>query len=588
MVLVAETNAASQDDPNLLKALVRVRRANSVSAHLTGLAKLQMTKIGRNQPCPCGSGLKYKRCHGSVDDTAAASPPLASADVQAVMERHRADQRIREVQQGLGRPIVGFKSGEHQIVAVGNTIYYSKKWKTFPDFLADYLKQKLTSDWGNAEIGKRFEDRHPLMQWYDAYCRYQQEIIKKPGELHSARVTGIVACYLGLAYSLYLLDHNAELQARLLRRLKDPSNFQGAFYELIVANALIRAGFTLTLEDETNGASKHCEFAAVSRQTGKKYWVEAKMRSIAGLLGKTDKDGGSDRNPISQLIPHLNGALQKPAQDERIIFIDLNAEPELDARGKPTWHDSAIERLQRYETKELQAGVTAYVFITNMACHRRLTEELMMCAVPFGLGLTDFNRPGYYRLSDAYRQKQKHIDAYHLADALMKYAHFPATFDGTLPSEAFGANQSRIRIGESYHFEGDGDGGFIGTVSTAVVNEPEKSVYFTVTDTNGNSQIRREPMTDAQLADYRAHPDAYFGRIMPVSKKIENRMQFFEWQMEVNEGLSRDTLLERLSKAPNFDAIKASTHLDLLSEYCEGMVAAFEAAGFKADQGKPE
>lgn len=23
-----------------------------------------MNKIGRNDPCPCGSGLKYKRCHG--------------------------------------------------------------------------------------------------------------------------------------------------------------------------------------------------------------------------------------------------------------------------------------------------------------------------------------------------------------------------------------------------------------------------------------------------------------------------------------------------------------------------------------------
>ncbi|WP_238374902.1 SEC-C metal-binding domain-containing protein, partial [Aggregatibacter actinomycetemcomitans] len=22
-------------------------------------------KIGRNEPCPCGSGKKYKHCHGS-------------------------------------------------------------------------------------------------------------------------------------------------------------------------------------------------------------------------------------------------------------------------------------------------------------------------------------------------------------------------------------------------------------------------------------------------------------------------------------------------------------------------------------------
>ena len=85
----------------------------------------------------------------------------------------------------------------------------------------------------------------------------------------NANVSGVVACYLGLAYSLYLLDHNVEIQDRLIARLRDPRNFQGAFYELFVANILIRAGFQLTLEDESDGKSKHCEFATVSRETGR-------------------------------------------------------------------------------------------------------------------------------------------------------------------------------------------------------------------------------------------------------------------------------------------------------------------------------
>jgi len=24
-------------------------------------------KVGRNEPCPCGSGKKYKQCHGKID-----------------------------------------------------------------------------------------------------------------------------------------------------------------------------------------------------------------------------------------------------------------------------------------------------------------------------------------------------------------------------------------------------------------------------------------------------------------------------------------------------------------------------------------
>ena len=25
-----------------------------------------VAKVGRNEPCPCGSGRKYKKCHGAV------------------------------------------------------------------------------------------------------------------------------------------------------------------------------------------------------------------------------------------------------------------------------------------------------------------------------------------------------------------------------------------------------------------------------------------------------------------------------------------------------------------------------------------
>ena len=156
--------------------------------------------------------------------------------IRQLLQRHEASERIRQNQQGLGRPIVAGKFHGHQIVAVKNTVHWSPTWKTFPDFLGDYIKRVIGSEWGNAEIAKPFERRHPLMQWYDTYCRYQQATIAKPGELSEAPITGIVACYLGLAYSLYLLDHNVELQERLIRRLKDPANFQGAYYELMVAN----------------------------------------------------------------------------------------------------------------------------------------------------------------------------------------------------------------------------------------------------------------------------------------------------------------------------------------------------------------
>jgi len=82
------------------------------------------------------------------------------------LKRHEAAELIREQQQGLGNPMVAMNMNDQQIVATGNTLYWSPSWKAFADFLSDYIKQILGSDWGNAEIP----------------------------------ATGVVNCYLGLAY----------------------------------------------------------------------------------------------------------------------------------------------------------------------------------------------------------------------------------------------------------------------------------------------------------------------------------------------------------------------------------------------------
>jgi hypothetical protein len=534
-----------------------------------------MAKIGRNKPCPCGSGRKFKHCHGRVADE-----PMVRPDVRRALAAHAAEERIRQQQQGRGRPIVAAKIKDHQMVAVGNTVHFSKGWKTFPDFLGDYIKTKIGPDWGNAEIAKPLADRHPLMQWYDAYCRYQKSTIKTPGEVNSAEITGIVACYLGLAYALYLLDHNAELQDRLIKRLKDPGNFQGAYYELMVASILIRAGFKLTLEDETDPASKHCEFAAVSEKTGKRYWVEAKMRSVNGLLGRTAADGGADADGLGRLIPHLNGALAKPAKDERLIFIDLNAPPAFSKDGKPDWLDAAMRRLERYEEKELKEGLSAYVFVTNMAFHRELDKRPTMVAAPFGLGFLDFNRPGEIRITEAYRQKQKHIDAHLIGRSLENYLRFPVTFDGKLPSESLGQLSKRVVIGRTYCFEDVGGKDIVGVVTAAVMDEAKKEAVIAVTEPGSNtSQLLRAPMSDAEVAEYKEYGAAYFGDVKAEPTKPKDKFELFEWLMETQKAMPREKILDWFKASPNIAELAQMGDEELRMAYCEALVAAIDARG---------
>lgn len=536
-------------------------------------------KIGRNDACPCNSGKKYKKCcgHPSKETNFSGFNPYPRTNPSRELlasRRRKANEMIREQQQGLGRPIVSFKVNGQQMVVAGNTLYRSEKWKTFSDFLSDYIFIVLGREWRETELKKPLEERHPLMQWHEEYSQFLKRAgVTKSGEIRSAIATGVARCYIGLAYNLYLIKHNVELQARLVKRLKLPKQFQGAYYELIVANCLIRSGFKLTLEDESDGATKHCEFSAVSKHTGKKYWVEAKTRGVVGILGKTVHDGTKNDDATSELIKHLIGALNKPAADERLIFIDVNTSPHFDSTVKPTWVDPAIKKLENYEKRQFSKGQSAYVIITNISFHRCLESEQPGHSLMFyGLG-NDLCIKGPCRVSEIYRRKQKHIDIHKIIDAVQNYPQFPNTFDGRLPSEMNGELPERVIIGETYLFEGISDNGIVGTVETATISEADKKMIIMIKTVDGQNHLLSQPISDATLDDYRAHRDAFFGEIHQATGESKDAYDLFEFFMRGYQDTPKDRLLELLAESHDIDLLRQMEQADLAIEYCERCVA---------------
>src|SRR6185369_17055424 len=194
-------------------------------------------KIGRNDPCFCGNGRKFKHCHGGPQY---ALPNLIAKEKltrnlaeegRQLLERHKAQELQRQKQQGLGRPIISTEFKGYRFVAVGNKVHYGK-WKSFADFLSNYIKTAFGSAWGNSEIAKPLEERHPVMKWYDKICHLQAKYAKGPGELFETPMTGAVSAYNRLAYNLYLIAHNGkDIQTKLIQRLTNKDNFQGAFFE---------------------------------------------------------------------------------------------------------------------------------------------------------------------------------------------------------------------------------------------------------------------------------------------------------------------------------------------------------------------
>jgi len=73
-----------------------------------------------------------------------------------------------------------------------------------------------------------------------------------------------------------------------------------------------------------------------------------------------------------------------------------------------------------------------------------------------------------------------------------------------------------------------GEKGELGTVTTATVLESEKKAYVTVATEDGVNHIIAEPISDEAMADYKAHPEAFFPRrlatILPRLEKILRRL----------------------------------------------------------------
>ena len=333
----------------------------------------------RNDLCHCGSGLRYEVCHGKMSGKQISSSfdPVLFSKLPENVQDEIINKEKTKAKQGTVRPIISLDSKGYKFVAVGNQLHYSKKWKTFHDLLFDYIKKVLDSEWGNSEIKKPIQQRHPIMQWYNSLCTYQKKHIKKEGEVYSEVCTGNIIAYLSLAYDLYLLRNHGLLQSRLIQRLKDIRQFQGARYEIYVKASFIKADFRIEFENEADRSTSHCEFIVTHGNAGKKYSIEAKSRHRPGFLGHPGnkiQDFDTIKLRIGNLI---NNALKKEAKHARIIFIDVNMPPQEGNVFEKDWFKKLPSVLEKIEKNGIEGKPCppAYVFFTNHPYHYVEEEE---------------------------------------------------------------------------------------------------------------------------------------------------------------------------------------------------------------------
>lgn len=513
-----------------------------------------MKKIGRNAPCPCGSGEKFKRCHGKLQPISAPASALA-------MTHHRrieAERLQRERQQGQGRPIIAAKFVSHQLVAVNNRIYHSKHFKTFHDFLFSYIKSKLGPEWGNSELAKPLNQRHPILLWYHHLCEYQRKYITEPGKVHAVPSTGAVAAYLNLAYDLYALEHNADLQKKLLNRLRHQDQFFAARYEVFVAAVLIRAGFTIAFEDEDDRNKTHCEFTATYVKTGAKFSVEAKHRTSTGKF---------------RMGRQLCRALRKEAAHTRIVFIDVNVPDDASGNDIPQFLMRAQLDLRAFEGSLIDGAPLpdAYLFITNSPWHHHLEGQSIRCSVlAEGFQIPEFKSDSKFdNLRAAIDSRKQHHEMFALLQSLHDLAEVPSTFDGEIAELAFGDPTVRLLIGQRYLVKDANGADRVGLLTTATMSEPECKAYCGLSFEDGSAEILTWTMSEPEMKAWKKHPDTFFGEVGQRSSPISGPLELYDFFLKGYIQTPAERLLELLAEAPDIEHLRKLDQASLADIYAE-------------------
>jgi len=532
-------------------------------------------KIGRNEPCPCGSGKKYKKCHGSSNHINMPAPfPFNRAEINKKLKEIESKRIQRTQQQGLGRPIISSVFRGYRFVAIGNRYYYKKeeKWQTFHDFLAEYIKIIFGKKWGSSEQKKALKEHHPLLQWAYTISKYREKVLSENSrEIVSSPMTGAIFAYLTLAYNLYLIAHNIHLahgeglHARLIERLKNKESFYPAFYETMVAASFIKAGFQIELENEEDPSSNHAEFTAISPKTKRKYSVEAKHR-------QADKS----HTGISRQIYN---ALKKDLPHERVVFINLNMRTNQTSNSKLEWLDNVIGEMRQLETSELDGkpAPQAYIFVTNHPFLYNLDSfRFPPAAVAEGFKMQDFKLDSaFLSLRDALKSREKHIDMLDLMNAMKEYDQIPCTFDSEIPEYAFGeVKEPRLKVGDKYLVPDSSGKEVVGVLEDAVVLENEKKVYGLYRLEDGKQIMASCPLSEKEFMVFKQYPDTFFGVYKKQQSEAKDPLDLFDFFHGAYKHTPKEKLLEFMKEHPDIEKLKNETQEELAIIYCERAVYA--------------
>jgi hypothetical protein len=524
---------------------------------------VRFERSGTKRIRPTCSGPESRSQGRNITVPQCAPQRVDSSYVDPEYRQRRAEAATlqRTKQQGLGKPILSAELKGQRFVAVKNRLFHSERFKTFHDFLVRYAMQAHGPSWGTAELSKPSSEQHPIARWYQSLCRHQRKFMSGSGKVTGLPYSGGTAAFMQLAYDLYELDHNAELQEVLLKRLRNPLTFSGARYETYVAAVFIRAGFGLAFENEQDGSTTHCEFTASHRTTGKKFSVEAKRREGRRLrLGRL-----------------FNDALSKQANHTRVVFMDVNTPDNDRGESRPPFMEVLLRRLRASEGQRVngQPRPPAYLVMTNMPWEYDLDGPAARSTfLAEGFQIPDFKDGVMYPTIRAMiNAREAHGEMHGLMRSIAEHSRISSTFDGELDVYAHEGSPVRVMVGSRYLFPTKNGKHRVGLVTSAEVLEGESNAYCAVTfGADEPSAIYDYPLSKAELAEYQQHKETFFG-VRSLSRVAKTPLDLYDFVLETYQRSSKEKLLELMKTWPDQERLMALEQSELASMYAESIAA---------------
>jgi hypothetical protein len=307
-------------------------------------------------------------------------PGLAIREINPNLPEHRA--MIREFTEKSQRAYFGppelIRTPFNGWImrAFGGTLTWRKPTETFHEFCVWVLKMTFGQEWLDEQFAQPAEDRHVVARWLAELVELQKRTLPpghKAEEVVSSVPTGGAQEVILLGRDLLYLAQLGKLPDRLVDRLRHKSEFQGAWYEVRIASALVHGGFDIEWLEKKS--ESHCEFTAKYSFTQEKFAVETKSKRRHGLLNES---GEKDEDLRVLATRNFRDALKKETEGlPLLVFIDVNM-PLTDSfeDAAKLWAQHMAEFIGPMGMSPSEPAKFSYAVCTNFSYHQKECEPV--------------------------------------------------------------------------------------------------------------------------------------------------------------------------------------------------------------------